>query len=164
MIILTDSREQLPLNFDAYPCQTKNGTLQSGDYSIQGFEERAAIERKSESDLLGSLTQGRKRFEAELARLRGYELRAVVCETSWHRLANGPYQSRMNKFSCMQSIIGLSVRYSIPFIMAESRQGTAYFIYHILRHYFEQRQDDLKLLLKQAGQPMPCGWGAEMDK
>lgn len=150
MIVIIDTREQLPLNFRGYDCQMEIGTLQSGDYSIKGFEIKAAIERKSEDDLLGSITKNRQRFEAELARLRGYELKAVVCETSWHRLANGLYRSQMDKYTCMQSIIGLSVRYQIPFIMAESRQGAAYFVFHTLRHYLKQKEADLKHALKHA--------------
>lgn len=150
MIILIDTREQLPLDFTGYDCRIENATLPSGDYSIKGFDLKVGIERKSENDLLASLTQGRKRFEAELARLRGYEFKAVICETNLHRLANGLYQSKMNKFSCMQSIIGLSVRYNIQFIMAENRQGAAYFVFHTLRHYFEQKEDDLKAIIKQS--------------
>lgn len=150
MIILIDTREQLSLDFTSYDCKVETTSLQSGDYSIKGFDLKVGIERKSENDLLGSLTQGRKRFEAELTRLRGYELKAVICETNWHRLANGLYQSKMNKYSCMQSIIGLSVRYGIQFVMAENRKGAAYFIFHTLRHYFEQKRDDLKAIMKQS--------------
>lgn len=144
MIILIDTREKLPLDFAKYDCKIQSSTLASGDYSIKGFESKASIERKSESDLLGSITQGRKRFEAELARLRGYELKAIVCETNWHKLANGLYNSNMDKFACMQSIIGLTVRYNIQFIMAENRQGAAYFTYHLLRHYVKQKEIELK--------------------
>lgn len=149
MIILIDNRERLPLDFDKYDCQVEYSTLQSADYSIKGFDSRVGLERKSENDLLGSLTQGRKRFEAELTRLRGYELKAVICETSWNRLANGLYQSKMNQFSCIQSILGLSVRYGIQFIMAGNRQDAAYFVFHMLRHYLKQKEEDLKAAITQ---------------
>lgn len=150
MIILIDTREQLPLDFGRYECEVEYTTLSSGDYSVKGFDIKAAIERKSEDDLLGSITQGRKRFEAELARLRGYELKVVVCETNWHRLAKGLYRSQMDSYSCMQSLIGLSVRYQIQFIMAENRAGAAYFTYHTLRHYLKQKEFELKQAMKHA--------------
>ena len=44
--------------------------LAVGDYSVLGLKELIAIERKSLPDLLGSLTSGRDRFEAEMRRAR----------------------------------------------------------------------------------------------
>jgi hypothetical protein len=63
-IIITDSREQTPLIFEHL--QTERGTLQSGDYSIQGLEHDFSIERKSISDLCQSVTRGRERFERRI--------------------------------------------------------------------------------------------------
>lgn len=148
MIILIDSREQTPLDFSGYDCSTREAGLATGDYSLAGLETIAAIERKSENDLLGSLTQGRERFERELARLRGFSLKAVVCETSWQRLARGEYRSRMTAHSCLQSILGLSVRYDLPFLMVETRKAAAYTIFHLFRHFLEQRERELKAILK----------------
>lgn len=148
MLILIDTREQCPLDFSQYPCDTENIALASGDYSIKGFENIVALERKSESDLLQSLTHERDRFERELARLRGFTVKAVLCETSWSRLAHGEYRSFMKPHACLQSILGLSVRYDISFLMVETRAAAAYTAFHIFRHFMEQREKELKLLLK----------------
>jgi ERCC4-type nuclease len=47
MKILIDTREQIPFNFSRYGVQTETDALPVGDYSIPGFEDRVAIERKS---------------------------------------------------------------------------------------------------------------------
>ena len=82
MKIVIDTREQTPLDFERYDCEVVRGGLATGDYSVAGLESLAAVERKSEEDLLGCLTRERPRFERELARARGMELFAVVVETT----------------------------------------------------------------------------------
>ena len=55
---IIDSREQMP--FDLVPLRTRAGTLQAGDYSIQGLESLVAIERKSLPDLLSCIAGERR--------------------------------------------------------------------------------------------------------
>lgn len=149
MLILIDTREKTPLDFSIYPCNTKVATLTTGDYSLKGFENIVALERKSENDLLQSLTHERERFERELARLRGFTVKAVLCETSWVRLGHGEYKSQMKPHACLQSILGLTIRYDIQFYMVENRMAAAYTAFHIFRHFIEQREKELKAILKQ---------------
>lgn len=75
-VILTDTREQTPLPFEH--CPTIRTTLQTGDYTAHGMQDRLAIERKSIPDLLRSISQERERFMRELARLRSYTTRALL--------------------------------------------------------------------------------------
>lgn len=75
-VILTDTREQTPLPFEH--CPTIRTTLQTGDYTAHGMQDRLAIERKSIPDLLRSISQERERFMRELERLRGYQTRALL--------------------------------------------------------------------------------------
>ena len=49
LLILVDTREQLPI-FEGYNQHIRQ-TLKNGDYSIKGFEDRFAIERKKQGDL-----------------------------------------------------------------------------------------------------------------
>lgn len=118
--IIVDSREQAPYQFS---CPVEVGTLPTGDYSLKGFEDRVAIERKALDDLIGSLTSGRKRFERELQRSRAYDYFAIVIEASLSDLNNGSYRSRMTPTSAVQSILALSVRYRVPVWFAENRQS-----------------------------------------
>jgi DNA excision repair protein ERCC-4 len=68
---LIDSREQAPFTFTGYYVDSETATLPVGDYSLPGFEDRAAIERKSLNDLISCLmSSNRERFEKELAKGR----------------------------------------------------------------------------------------------
>lgn len=69
-VVVVDTREQKPLAFPHL--QTVQGTLQTGDYGLQGLPNWG-IERKSVPDLVNSLTGERKRFWRELERLRGMQ-------------------------------------------------------------------------------------------
>ncbi|PIX19031.1 MAG: hypothetical protein COZ70_11115 [Deltaproteobacteria bacterium CG_4_8_14_3_um_filter_51_11] len=63
--IIIDSREQLPYQF---PESSITAALQTGDYSLVGFESVFEVERNALSDFIGCCTWGRSRFERELQR------------------------------------------------------------------------------------------------
>lgn len=86
MRILIDTREQAPFTFEGYEVELKTATLPVRDYSLPGFEDRAAVERKSLDDLVGCLMgKDRERFERELVKGRAYDLFAVVVEATLAR-------------------------------------------------------------------------------
>lgn len=62
MTIIIDTREQLPL------FKGKRETLNVGDYTTKKLKGKFHIERKSLSDLYGTLTKGNTRFKYELFR------------------------------------------------------------------------------------------------
>ena len=115
--ILVDSREQRPWHFET---PTENATLKTGDYSLRGFEERIAIERKSLNDLVGSLSRGRDRFEAELERAASFEQFVIVVEASISDVIGHKYQSQMAPAAITGSIIALWSRYGTPFLFADT--------------------------------------------
>jgi DNA excision repair protein ERCC-4 len=134
--IIQDSREQAPYSFASFPdvaCEV--GTLDTGDYSLSGFTDRIALERKSLDDLIGCLSQGRQRFEKELSRARNFELFAVVLETSLSNLTNGYYRSGMKSQAVIQSIAAFSVRYRVPFLFCGNRAGGELMVYSLLSKY-----------------------------
>ncbi len=63
-MIISDSREQLPLPFERYIRKK----LHVGDYTTQALEGKYHIERKSPADFYGSLIQGHERFKKEFLR------------------------------------------------------------------------------------------------
>jgi DNA excision repair protein ERCC-4 len=133
MKILVDTREHLPYTFERFEgVQVVRGTLETGDYSLVGLEHLACIERKSIDDLLGCLTSGRARFERELARMRPYQLKAVVVECSLRDISRGNYRSQMNPEAALQSVIAFQVRYSVPFVWAGNRAGGEYLTHGLL--------------------------------
>lgn len=121
--VLVDSAEQLPYTFAGMKCDkadgggpltipTQRANLEWGDYSLLGFEKQVSIERKSHSDLFGTLGRGRDRFERELAALAAYRWAAVVIEASWEEICTtAPPHSEMEPKTVFRSILAWSVRY-----------------------------------------------------
>jgi ERCC4-type nuclease len=123
--------------------------LPLGDYSIPGFEDRVAVERKTLDDLISCLMgENRRRFERELARGRFYELFAVVVEASLASLAGGRYRSEMKAHAALQSIIAFQVRYRVPFVWAGSRAAAEYFTYWFLSKYRREVSERFKRAIK----------------
>jgi len=141
MIILQDTREQRPYSFDKWPVDVQAAGLPTGDYSILGFENQIAIERKSLDDLISCLMgKHRERFEKELSRARSYELFAVVIESNLSDVANGQYQSKIKPHAALQSISAFYIRYGVPFLFCGNRSGSEYMVYSLLSKYLYEIQ------------------------
>lgn len=66
MIIIIDTREQKPLEFEGY--ETIRAKLDEGDYNIEKLIPYLVIERKSLSDFYNSITNDHERFKKEILR------------------------------------------------------------------------------------------------
>jgi len=118
MVIIIDTREQLPYTFDV---PSEVATVPVGDYSIAGLEYRIGIERKELNDLIGCLCKGRERFERELQKARALSYFAVVVEASLDDIAQHRYRSKMLPQAVFQSLMAFSVRYRLPIWFAGNR-------------------------------------------
>jgi DNA excision repair protein ERCC-4 len=148
--ILIDTREQLPFTFDAFPgAETEPAALPCGDYSLPGFQDRAAIERKSLDDLVSCLMGGnRQRFERELARARRYEFFCIVVEASLDDLAHGRYKSQMKAHSAAQSLFTFMIRYQTSIVWAGSRHRAEYVTHSLLEKYLREISERFKQATK----------------
>lgn len=134
--ILVDTREQNPYEFAKWEVQTHQAGLPAGDYSLIGFEDRAAVERKSLDDLIGCLMgKERERFERELAKGRAYEMFAVVVEADLQDVASGRYRSKMRSHAALQSITALYIRYGTPFLFCGDQSDGEYMTFSLLSKY-----------------------------
>lgn len=81
-VILYDDREKFPWLFLANKYTMEKTRLKVGDYTVKGFENLIAIEKKSGIDeLFSNLVCGqRRRFERFLKRLSEYPVKAIVVE------------------------------------------------------------------------------------
>ncbi len=134
--IIQDSREQCGYDFSRFPdvaCEV--GALDTGDYSLAGFTDRIALERKRLDDLIGCLSQDRARFERELSRARNFEMFAVIIEDSLQNIMAGRYHSLMKSQAVIQSIAAFSVRYRVPFLFCSNRAGGEMMVYSLLSKY-----------------------------
>jgi ERCC4-type nuclease len=137
MRILCDTREQKPFSFGRYPGTiVERAALQTGDYSLGGFQDRVALERKELNDLIQCLMPpNRARFERELCRARSLEYFAVLVEGSMADVRDHRYTSRMTPHSVLQSIAAFSVRYRTAFIWCGSRAGAEYMAFSLLSKF-----------------------------
>jgi len=125
-IMIVDTREQLPL-FKSKPWIISHG-LNSGDYSIQGFENIITIERKSIPDLLGTLGKGRVRFEKELNRMSEYKWKGLLIEG----LENDVYQpndfSSMHPNSIYHSLAAIETKWGVGVYYAKDKKHARWWV------------------------------------
>ena len=156
MRIVVDTREQFPFVFSAYPgVELVAGTLNCGDCSLPGLEDRIAIERKSLADFIGSISSGRERFENELRRAANHQCFKIVVEgASYEDVCAGGYGSKMSSYAVVQTIRAWEMRYRCPIKFYRTRAGAEAEVYESLRLYLEHEsrraKSVLKLLKKEA--------------
>jgi hypothetical protein len=93
-LVLKDTREKEGKGWFFEPSSSCQGTiskkLDSGDYTIEGFENKIVIERKgSLSEYVTNLFDAR--FYRELDRLESYELSIIICEFNFVDIMNWPW-------------------------------------------------------------------------
>lgn len=147
--IAIDTREQLRYQFDGY--ESYRTTLATGDYSLEGFTEVLAVERKNHADAWGMLTDGRKRFERCLERMAALERAAIVIESSMADFCIPPPQvKRVNAATAMGSYISWSTKWRIPVFFAENRQWGERVTLRILAAYYKHCTNGVAIAIEAA--------------
>ena len=68
-VIIIDTREQEPFEFDTESVEVLDKALPTGDYSLAGYENLVCIERKSLPDYVQSVIMQRVRFIKEVNKI-----------------------------------------------------------------------------------------------
>lgn len=140
MRLLVDTREQTPYRFDRYGVEIIRAALPAGDYSLPGFEDRAAIERKGSLDeLVLCLSSDRGRFERELQRAATLDFFAVVIEGSFTDLMAGRFRSKMTVNAVVETVAAFTVRYRTAFLFCGGRAQAERMTFSLLSK-FEREQ------------------------
>ena len=144
-VMLMDNREQHPLycsergQRDGLPYTTVgmddelvvvDCTLHDGDYSIKGFEDLFAIERKGLSDLHGYIGRERtlkttpkmEKFR-DMVQRGGYV--ALVIEASEQGAWLGPVQSQMTQNQIRAALVSFEIRYGVRVHYEPNRERMA---------------------------------------
>jgi len=122
--ILVDTREQTPWRFSE-AVTVERVTLPTGDYSLAGFTDRVAIERKSLADLVMCVGPERERFLDEMRRLRAYDVRAVVVEASVDDVLAHAYRSNTAPQSVIGTTVAIWADYGVPTVWAGDARNAA---------------------------------------
>lgn len=139
-VVVYDTRENLPFPLLGFAALRK--TLKTGDYSIQGLEDRVCVERKSVADLWGSMTTGRARFERCVKRMAEMDRAAIVIEGSLTAAATQPSRvERVTPASVIGGLISWSCQYAIPIWFCDTRDQAERVTVRFLAAYFKHRKD-----------------------
>ncbi|MBZ0270555.1 ERCC4 domain-containing protein [bacterium] len=117
--IVVDSREQQPYGFDG---MSLRATLPAGDYSVAGFEDAIAVERKTLEDYVRSVIRERERFHKEIARLSKMRFACIVVEASLPEMTSGAYRSGVNSFSVFEAGLAIEIGFGVPVHFCGDRQ------------------------------------------
>jgi DNA excision repair protein ERCC-4 len=166
--IIIDTAEQLPFAFDElrtdadgdnelWEVKTVRGCLgrhpnSFGDYSIIGFEQRIAVERKSMYDLQSTVLGWdghRDRFEKELANLSQLESAAIVVECSFldvicHAPEYGKKSKAQNSKILARSILAYQNDYKVQWIFAGDRKVAQYATFHWFNRFWQHDYETTK--------------------
>lgn len=145
VVAIIDSREQLPLNLE--PLQTVVGTLQTADYQLEALPSLVCVERKSESDLLQSVGSQRKRFEAEIERMRAFETAVIVVESSWARMEAGGWRSHVTPSQAIGSLLSWMAQ-GVNVAMLDSHARCGRFVSRLLFQVARKRFRELRSLIE----------------
>lgn len=110
------------------------------DYSIDGWEDRIQIERKSHEDLFGTIGSRRELFEAELQRLNMCEFAIVIVECSYAQLGQAPENSQVRPISVMGSIDAWEQRYKVRWAFTGTRALAERKAFRVLERFWQDSQ------------------------
>lgn len=145
MIIIVDTREQKPYDFACIVPRpaVEVATLGAGDYSLKGFEDQVAIERKSLIDAFGTFGNGRKRFERELERLAKLRFAAVIIEADWDTIVlRPPARSQLQPKTVVSSIAAWCQRYQVHFWTCPNRAFAEKYTFRLLERFWKDREKE----------------------
>ena len=138
--ILVDTREQRPLRFSA-DVDVEVVGLETGDYSVRGFTDVVRFERKAPGDLWMCCGHERARFEAELARLRAYPVRAVVVEATIQEILATMPRGRVKAETVVRSTISWQQDFGCPFVWCGDPRTAAAWVERALTRVVRKGQE-----------------------
>lgn len=142
--IIIDTREQRPYSFETATITRK---LDIGDYSLSGFEDSFAIERKELNDFIGCMInkegcENRDRFERELTRAQDKLRRLwILVEADFRDVTAGRYRSEIKVASVVATIVAWQNRYPIQIVWGGDRAKSARLAHIILERSFRDFAD-----------------------
>lgn len=139
LVVLVDTREQRPLAFPP-DIEVRSATINAGDYTAVGVEQYARIERKSSTDLWGTVHQGHDRFNHELSRLGDVPRAAIVVDDARSPVAAARAVGLCDEkeiLSYLDLIAELTWTGRIPIYFAGDREGAARRVVKLLRSAVE---------------------------
>lgn len=142
MKIIRDDREKTPWVFPGV--DVKEARLQTGDYTVEGFEDRFAVERKSLNDLATSVGSDRNRFESEIRRAQEMDNFAVVIEGTPDDVRHHRYYSKIHPNAVLGTVKKWPWKYgTLKFVWAGDDDRAAQECLRLLDRWYLLAASDL---------------------
>lgn len=108
--------------------------VDTGDYTVAGFENVISIDRKKSFDeLIGDLFKDKARFKRELKRAKELNFFYIVCEFGYNDIMRGSKYSKITPSFFLSVIAELELMYpNLRFHFAGSAKNAEYISYKIL--------------------------------
>jgi hypothetical protein len=147
--IICDTREHKGYEWSFGDVETVTKKLDTGDYSLEGFENLICIERKkSPSELAINIGKDSVRFNKELERMKDYKYAYILCEFSLGEAIDFPIGSNIPKSKLkhiritgkylVKVISTYKEKYNIDVIYCGDREGCiekALELFHSIRKF-----------------------------
>lgn len=153
--IIKDTREKQGYTFEA--SRTKYHVckgmvvrkLDTGDYSLEGLEDKICIERKaSVVELANNVGVSRRRFDAEIERMKEFPHRFLVLEFSLTDLMDFPEGSdvpdneiknlRITNKYMLRYLMELQINHNVNVIFCDSKKNAKWTVLSILKRINEK--------------------------
>lgn len=132
MVILVDTREQKPLSFKHdWITEVKTYKLNVGDYACQfkdGHIPNIYFERKTLTDLFGTMGHGYKRFKKEIQRTIDAKAKLIlIVEEPLNKIYKGTRHSTLKGESIVKKLFTLWIKYGVsPVFCSNNKEMSDY--------------------------------------
>jgi len=141
-IIIIDTREQEPYEFDPETVEVKRQALSAGDYSLDGFEDQVSIERKSLQDYVQSVIKQRDRFLKEVKKLSEIPYSCIVVECDLADIMGKRYRSGVHPNSVLGATLSLMIDHQVPVCFCSDRQLAKTFVEGYLKRVYRKLRSE----------------------
>jgi len=139
MIIIIDTREQLPLSFTGH--ETISRKLDEGDYNTIELEDKIVIERKSVPDFYNSITNDHARFKREILRARDKKKPMFIfIEGTIKDVFDYTVERKYNPLTIEKIINTMIKRYELTIIECKTREIMSEKIMELMEKWIQAKQ------------------------
>ena len=145
LTIITDTREQTELDFSGFRgVESVRSGLKTGDYSVQGYEDKICFERKSVPDLVGTLIGGHERFLREMDRMKGFQVKYILVEhtagTVYRYCERHGVEYKFD--TIIQSLLAYAYHYRVRVRFCKNREDMADYIVKKSREFLQRKENE----------------------
>jgi ERCC4-type nuclease len=134
--LVQDTRECLPL-FNRLPkgLTVCSATLKVGDYSLKGFEDKIACERKQISDLIPYCTSDFVATKAKMVKLEKMEWAGLIIEARESEVSQRYPFSKASPESIRQALASFSVKHKVHIYIGDREHITRWMIDRFIKFW-----------------------------